>query len=344
MQQDEDRLRAWPLAMFFLTPTVRAFYSNGVESESKTMPPPAAPLRPPAHLAADMGWQRNFLFSPDNVRLCWREFHDPSVPADRPALLCLAGLTRNGGDFAHLGAALGRQWRIIAPDLRGRGESGWARDSLSYVSLVYLRDLSLLLDAAGVSRFVVLGNSLGGLIGLRLTTAHRTAMAGVILNDIGPTIEPDGLSRLRANVGRGGNWETWIHAARDLGQRNAANHPDWGLHDWLAFAKRLCRVSPQGRIIFDYDPRIAEPFRLPHGDAGADDWAALHSLKGLPVLSLRGELSDMLSAASQDQMGRRLPGMMAVTVPRVGHAPTLAEPAAAAALVQFLDGIKKGEG
>ena len=134
-----------------------------------------------------------------------------------------------------------------------------------------------------------------------------------------------------------------MHAARDLASRNAGIYPDWGLHDWLAFAKRLCRVSQQGRIVFDYDPRIAEPFRLPHGDAGADDWAAFHSLKGLPVLSLRAELSDVLSAETHLRMVQRLDTMVQVTVPRVGHAPTLAEPVAAAALRAFLEAIAQGE-
>ncbi len=289
------------------------------------------------------GWQKAYVFSGDNVRLCWREHHAPGVPDGRPTLLCLAGLTRNGSDFAHLGDSLGGQWRIIAPDLRGRGESGFARDSLSYLPLTYLRDLSLVLDAAGVGRFVALGSSLGGVLALRLTTAHRSAMAGVVLNDIGPALEPAGLARLRANVGRGGNWLTWVHAARDLAARNAGIYPDWGLHDWLGFAKRLCRITPQGRIIFDYDPRIAEPFRLPHGDAGADDWAAFDSLAGMPVLSLRAALSDVLSAATQADMAQRLPGLTAVTVPRVGHAPTLAEPMAAAALNDFLNEIKRGD-
>ena len=302
------------------------------------LPAASSPLEPAP------GWRQAYVFTSDSVRLCWREHHAPTVPAGRPALLCLAGLTRNGADFAHLGESLGRDWRIIAPDLRGRGESGWARDPLTYVSLTYLRDLSLVLDAAGVGRFVAIGSSVGGLLGLRLTTAHRARMAGMVLGDIGPAIEPAGLARLRANVGRGGNWPTWVHAARDLGARNAAIYPDWGLHDWLGFAKRLCRLGPQGRIVFDYDPRIAEPFRLPHGDAGADDWAAFASLAGLPVLSFRGELSDVLPAAAHAEMQRRLPGMTAVTVPGVGHAPTLAEPVAAAALAQFLERISQGDG
>ena len=311
------------------------------------------------------GWQKNSVLAGDGVRLCWREHHDPGVPAARPALLCLPGLTRNGADFAHLAQSLGQDWRIIAPDLRGRGDSGWARDPLTYVSLAYLRDLLLVLDAAGAQRFVVIGSSLGGLLALRLAAAHRARVAGVVLGDIGPAIEPAGLARLRANVGRSGNWPTWVHAARDMGARNAGIHPDWGLHDWLGFAKRLCRLGPQGRIVFDYDPRIAEPFRLPHSDAGAsavggavggavagssavadagaDNWAAFDGLAGLPVLGLRGELSDVLSAAVHAEMQCRLPGMTAITVPGVGHAPTLAEPAAAAALALFLDQIAKGE-
>ncbi|MEI6486100.1 MAG: alpha/beta hydrolase [Sphingomonadales bacterium] len=300
------------------------------------LPPISAALEP-AH-----GWQKAYAFTADSVRLCWREHHAPGVPRDRPALLCLAGLTRNGGDFAHLAGTLGKDWRLIAPDLRGRGESGWARDPLTYVSLTYLRDLSLVMEAAGVDRFAVIGSSLGGLLGLRLTTAHRARMAGMVLVDVGPAIEPAGLARLRANVGRGGNWPTWVHAARDLALRNGGIHPDWTLHDWLEFAKRLCRVGPQGRIIFDYDPRIAEPFRLPQVDAGADDWAAFDSLAGLPVLSVRGALSDLLSAETQGQMQARLPGMIAVTVPGVGHMPTLAEPVAAGALAQFLEQVAKG--
>ena len=134
--------------------------------------------------------------------------------------------------------------------------------------------------AAKVDRFVVIGSSIGGQLALELTLAHRDQMAGVILNDIGPDIAPEGLARLRANVGRQGNWPTWIHAARDLMQRNAGVYPDWGLADWLVFAKRLCRLTPAGRIIFDYDARIADPFKLPHGDVGVDLWAALAGAEG----------------------------------------------------------------
>jgi pimeloyl-ACP methyl ester carboxylesterase len=127
-----------------------------------------------------------------------------------------------------------------------------------------------------------------------------------------------------------------VHAARDLGLRNAELYPDWGLVEWLAFAKRLCRVSASGRIVFDYDPRIGEPFRVIDGDPAAASWAALASLSRLPVLSLRAERSDVLTPATQAAMAAKLPRMTIVEVPGVGHAPTMMEPAAVVALDAFL--------
>ena len=291
-------------------------------------------------IATHDGWTDGWFWSRDGLRLHYR---DSGGGADRPVLLCLPGLTRNSADFAGLAAQLAGRWRVVAPDLRGRGESAWPKDSLTYVSLTYLLDIGQLLAAAQIGRFVVLGSSLGGALALQLATGHRADMAGVILNDFGPVVEPAGLARLRANVGRGGNWPTWIHAARDLAQRNAHSFPGWGLPEWLAFAKRLCRLSAAGRIVFDYDPRIAEPFRLPHGDAGSDLWLALDLLADLPVLSLRGQFSDVLSAATQAEMRARLPQMRMAVVAGVGHAPQLDEPVAAAAIDALLAEVLKGE-
>jgi pimeloyl-ACP methyl ester carboxylesterase len=286
-----------------------------------------------AAAAAMPGWTNGWFWSRDGLRLHYRDYPGP---AERPVLLCLPGLTRNSADFDRLAQRLAGRWRVVAVDLRGRGESAWPRDSLTYVPLTYLLDLGLLLEAAAIRRFVVLGSSLGGALALQLTTGHRAAMAGVILNDFGPVIEPAGLARLRANVGRGGNWPTWLHAARDLAARNAAIYPGWSLGDWLGFAKRLCRLTAAGRIILDYDPRIAEPFRLPHGDAGSDLWAAFAALAGLPVLCLRGELSDVLTPAAVAAMQARLPTMAVAGVPGVGHAPCLDEPVALAAIEALL--------
>lgn len=279
----------------------------------------------------------HFLFTADNVRLHWRDW--PGDPA-RPALLCLPGLTRNARDFEALAARLSPAYRVITPSLRGRGDSGYARDPLTYVPLTYLQDVGRIVEEAGLERFVVIGTSLGGLIGLLLDVTQRERLAGLVLNDLGPDMEAAGLDRVRAQVGRGGNWASWLQAARDIARRQADIYPDWTLEQWLAHAKRLARVSREGRIVWDYDPAIAAPFNLPNGDGSSngalDLWLSLDGFRDRPVLSLRGETSDILTATTQAKMKARLPHLQAVVVPRVGHAPSLDEPEAVAALNRFL--------
>lgn len=279
----------------------------------------------------------HFLFTSDNVRLHWRDW--PGDPA-RPALLCLPGLTRNARDFESLAARLSPAFRVLTPSLRGRGDSGYAKDPLTYVPLTYLQDVGRIVEEAGLERFIVIGTSLGGLIGLLLDVTQRERLAGLVLNDLGPDMEAAGLDRVRAQVGRGGNWASWLQAARDIARRQAEIYPDWTLEQWLAHAKRLARVSREGRIVWDYDPAIAAPFSLPHGDGSSsgalDLWLSLDGFRNRPVLSLRAEHSDILTAATQARMKARLPQLDAVTIPRVGHAPTLDEPEAVAALDRFL--------
>ncbi|QMW22604.1 alpha/beta fold hydrolase [Sandaracinobacteroides saxicola] len=280
------------------------------------------------------GFSDGYWWSADSVRL---HFRDYAGAAGRPAILCLPGLTRNVRDFHDLALRLqGRGWRVVSVSLRGRGESGYAKDPLTYVPLTYVQDIGRLLATVPLDRVVVVGTSLGGLLAMLLGVTQRARLAGVVLNDVGPQLEAAGLERIRAQVGRGNGWPTWLHAARDIAERQAGVYPDWQLPDWLAHAKRLCRLSPKGRIVWDYDPRISAPFRLPGGDSGVDLALALRGLQGLPLLSLRGELSDVFAAAAQAAMVRDVAGLEAVTVPRVGHAPTLAEPEALAAIDRLL--------
>lgn len=281
-----------------------------------------------ATIYSDGYWQ-----SPDGLRLHYRYYAGPTT---RPPLLCLAGLTRNARDFEGLAARLAGEWRIIAVDFRGRGESAHARDAMSYAPPVYAADVEVLLAELGIDRFVAVGTSLGGIVAMLLaaTDAHR--FAGVILNDVGPVIEAAGLERIRGYVGRAGSHPTWLHAARAVAEGNSHVYPGYKLADWLAMAKRLHRLKPAGRIVPDYDLGIAEPFRRPGGEAGADLWPAFDALVDVPLLIVRGALSDVLGGRTAKEMQARHPGAAYAEVPRVGHTPTLAEPAAAAAIDKFL--------
>jgi pimeloyl-ACP methyl ester carboxylesterase len=193
-----------------------------------------------------------------------------------------------------------------------------------------------LFDQAGIQRAVMLGTSLGGIVIMLLAAAAPGRIAAAVLNDVGPEVEAAGLARIRDYVGQGRSFPTWMHAARSLKEQAGMAYPDYAIADWLRLAKRLMVVGPGGRIAFDYDMRIAEPFTRPEGSAPVDMWPAFRALAGRPVLALRGGLSDILSGGTLDRMARELPGLAAVTVPRVGHAPTLDEPAAQRAIAALL--------
>lgn len=280
-----------------------------------------------------MSFTDGYWWSNDGLRLHYRDY---AGGGERPAILCLPGLTRNARDFEGLAARLAGNWRLIAVDFRGRGESAFAKDAMTYVPLTYVQDVEKLLQQLGIERVAAIGTSLGGIVAMLLAATGHERMVGAVLNDIGPAVDPVGLARIRGAVGRAGSWPTWVHAARALGEANAAIYPRYALADWIAMAKRLYRLTAAGRIVPDYDKAIAEPFRLPGGEAGIDMWPALDALAEVPTLVLRGERSDVLTPATLDAMAARLRQCRAVTVPDVGHAPTLDEPEAVAAIDALL--------
>ena len=262
-------------------------------------------------------------------------FRDYTGDDGRPPLLCLHGLTRNARDFEPLAARFAGEWRLIVPEMRGRGHSEYARDAASYRLDVYIADTVRLLRSLDCGPVAVIGTSMGGLMAMLMAQAQAWPIAAVALNDIGPDLEPAGLARILEFVGQGGSFETWMHAARHLRDEVGTAHPDFTIGEWLDYAKRVMVIGGNGRIVFDYDMRIAEPLHATDG-AVPDLWPAFRSLGGVPTLVLRGELSDLLSAATVAKMQADLPGLKAVTVPRVGHPPTLAEPEAQAAIAAML--------
>ena len=284
-------------------------------------------------------WSDGYWWSSDGLRLHYRDY---AGDASRPPILCLPGLTRNARDFEGVAARLAGEWRVICVEFRGRGESGYAKDPMSYVPLTYFQDVEALIAELKLERFVPIGTSLGGLITMLLATGNPARLAGAVLNDIGPELEARGLDNIRSYVGRARDWPTWLHAARFLAEAQADRYPDWEIDRWLIYAKRLCKLTPSGRIVYDYDMRIAEPFKLPGGETGFDLWPLFKALAGTPTLLLRGELSDLLSEATVEKMKEAHPKVEVATVPRVGHAPTLDEPEAVAAIDGLLARVAKG--
>ena len=223
--------------------------------------------------------------SADGLRLHYRDY---AGSASRSPLICMPGLTRNARDFEPLAELLGGKRRLIAIEFRGRGQSTYAKDPMSYVPLTYVEDVDALLRILGLKGFVLLGTSLGGMVSMLLAPMWPGKVKGIILNDIGPEIGAKGLERIRSYVGQGRSFETWMHAARALAETQGGIYPGYKIEDWLRIAKRTCRLGSSGRIKFDYDMKIAEPMRAAEGQASGDLWPAFDALADIPLLILRG--------------------------------------------------------
>lgn len=270
-----------------------------------------------------------YWMSADGLKLHYRLY-----PGDTglPPVLCFPGLTRNARDYDAFAARLAGRRQVIAVEFRGRGRSEYAKDPMTYVPATYVADVQALLAERGIGRFVAIGTSLGGIVTMLLAqdyvkTGVGAPIAAALLNDIGPEIEASGIGRIRGYVGKGSSCPTWMHAARTLAEGNGDVYPDWQIEDWLAMAKRVYRLTSSGRIVLDYDLKIAEPFKVPGNEAGPDMWAALASLRTTPVLIVRGGRSDVLAQPVAERMRAALDRAELVTLPGVGHAPTLAEEA-----------------
>ncbi len=257
----------------------------------------------------------------------------------RAPVLCLPGLTRNARDFEDVAAAIAPDRQVICPDLRGRGQSARAPDPATYTPVHYLGDVLGLLAGLGVERFVAIGTSLGGLLTMMLAGTDPARLAGAVLNDIGPVIDPAGLARIRGYVGVAACFADWDAAAQALAAAQADAFSAFMHEDWLRMARRTMRESAEG-IVFDYDMAIAQPFADDDGATPAPDlWPLFDALAGVPVTVVRGGASDILSAATAAAMQARHPGLDLVTLPGIGHAPTLDEAPARAAIARLLDRV-----
>lgn len=280
-------------------------------------------------------WEEHRVALTDGIGLHCRDYPGPASAGVRPPVLCLPGLTRNCRDFEPLALHLVARHRVLTPDLRGRGRSDHDPDWRRYRLDVYVADMLTLLDALGVAQVVVVGTSLGGLVGMFLAAQHRARVAGLVLNDIGPELDPRGMLRIATGVGTARAAATWAEAAADARAANGMALPDLDEAAWLRFAHAVYREEAPGRIVRDMDPMIGRALR----DTSVptpDFWQAFAALDGLPLLSVRGDLTDLLAEDTFARMLARHPDMQSCRVPGRGHAPTLDEPESRAALDRFL--------
>ena len=278
-------------------------------------------------------WLDRHYASADGLRLYYRDY--PADAAGRLPVLCMPGLTRNCRDFESTALRLQRTRRVLTPDLRGRGRSQPDPNWRNYHPGTYLADLTLLLADAGVPRVVLLGTSLGGILSMLMAATAPHVPAAVILNDIGPEVDPAGAQRISSYVGRHAPVRDWAGAAAQMRAMYQVAMPDAEESDWMAFARRSY-TEVDGVPQLDVDPGIGEAVRAAPAGAAPDLWPVYASLRPLPALAIRGELSDVLSQATFDRMAREKPDLRRVTVARRGHPPLLDEPECIAAIDAFL--------
>jgi pimeloyl-ACP methyl ester carboxylesterase len=271
--------------------------------------------------------------SHDGLRLFSRVY--PSAVARAPAVLCLHGLTRNGRDFEDLAAHLAACYRVIVPDVRGRGLSARDPDPGNYKLPVYLRDLEILLTGLGAEPVAIVGTSMGGLMAITLAATRPALVSRVVLNDVGPELDPVGLERIRQYAGRSPCVANWDEAIAQLRRIFASAWPDLPEARWHALARRSYRLNSAGMLEPDADPLIGEVVRNSAG-AARDLWPLWSALGQTPVLALRGELSDLLSAQTLARMQSGKPAVEVATIRNRGHTPLLDEPECLALIDRFL--------
>ncbi len=251
-------------------------------------------------------------------------------------VICLAGLTRNGSDFDYVAPHLG-DVRLIRLDYRGRGQSGWADDYLTYAIPIECRDCVELMNHLGLERAAILGTSRGGLIAMGLAATVKDRLIGVALNDIGPHLDPAGLEVIKNYIGRNPPQKTYAEAAAVRETMPVfANVPEGR---WLEEVRKQFRETEDGLVI-RYDPKLRDAVLEAGAQPAPDLWPFFDAFEGLPLCAIRGANSDLLSAETLAEMQQRRPDMITAVVPDRAHIPFLDEPEAVAALHAWIEAMR----
>jgi pimeloyl-ACP methyl ester carboxylesterase len=285
-------------------------------------------------------YSEHFYASSGGLSLYYRDYAGPPGPTP---VLCIPGLTRNCRDFDFIAAHIARSRRVLCADLRGRGRSAHDPDWHNYSVPVERNDIADLLAVAAIPRVVVLGTSRGAIVAMALAAVQPDCLAGVILNDLGTELDPAGLERILAMVGRHVEFANWKAAANSLKIAHQDRFIGVNESGWERFARAIYREE-SGRIVPDYDLNLGSAM----GAGGSNGrpqagtvnlWQLFAALSGMPALLLRGENSDLLSAQTAAKMKSVKPDLVIATIKGRGHVPFLDEPDAITAIDTFLDDI-----
>ena len=254
-----------------------------------------------------------------------------------PPVLCLAGLTRNSADFLWLAPHLPAH-RLIRMDYRGRGKSDYDKDFMNYNILREGQDAIELLDHLNISNTTLIGTSRGGLIAMALSLTNFERLNGVVLNDIGPEVTSEGIARIMDYVGKEPDFADVEAATNALMTSQSTDFPDVPLSRWQEQAAAIWDNKPGGGVGIRYDPRLRDAL-IKQAEAGSmpDLWPLFDGLKTLPLATIRGANSDLLSVETFAKMQVRNPNIIATTVPNRGHIPFLDEVEALAVIHHLLE-------
>ena len=281
-------------------------------------------------------WRDLWMTSRDGLRLYGRHYVAPQ--SKRRPVVCLAGLTRNSRDFHVIAEALssagGKSRDVYTFDCRGRGSSEHAGNWKDYAVPVEMLDVQDFMASQHLHEAAIIGTSRGGLIAMVLAAAQPSLIGAVVLNDVGPVINYDGLVRIAAYIGKSPTPRTWEDAAQQVEAANAAFFPSVAKDDWAAIARQFFNEK-DGRPALAYDPALANSFSV-KDDKIPELWAQFLALKRVPCMVVHGEKSDLLGGDTVAEMQRRHPNCRALTVAGEGHAPLLRDASTIGAIRDFL--------
>lgn len=258
----------------------------------------------------------------------WGERDNPDV------LVCVHGLARNGRDFDDLARAMAADFRVICPDVVGRGHSDWLRDPSGYGMRQYVADMMVLIARLDVERFTWLGTSMGGLVGMVLASFDNAPIKRLVLNDVGPVIAAESIRRIGEYIGRAPKFDSIDDAEKYI---RLVSAPFGSLSDaqWRRLTESSLRRTSDGRLEMRYDPAIADSFRRATSAREVDLWP-IYDRVGCTTLVVRGAESDLLSAETARAMAERGPCPDVVDVPGVGHAPMFMDEAQIGIVQRFM--------